>query len=94
MREKKSVYTSFFSFLKVTDILALSLPKSFVSWFGLEVRHYACKQKDLGSVPLQLSFLFIEVCLSYDCLVLLPLTINATLKWLSSLHIVGQKFWW
>ena len=88
------MYTHFIFSLKLADILALSLPKIIVSWFGLVVRPHAGKQKDLGSIPLQLSFLFIKVDRPYDCLVTLPITINGTLKWLSSLHIVVQEFLW
>ena len=53
------------------------------------------KQKDLGSILFRLSFLFRNVMVCGHCLVTLSLTINETLKWLSSLPILMQKsFWW
>ena len=53
------------------------------------------KQKALGSIPLRLSFLIKKVMVCGHCLVTLSLTINETLKWLSSLPILMQKsFWW
>ena len=53
----------------------------------------AGKQKDLGSNLLRLSFLFKSSGLW--TLVTLPLTINETLKWLSSLPVLMQEsFWW
>ena len=61
-----------------------------VSRFGLAVRRQAGKQKDLGSTPLRLSFLFKEVVVCGHCLVTLSLTINGTLKWLPSLPILMQ----
>ena len=61
-----------------------------VSRFGLAVRRQAGKQKDLGSTPLRLSFLFKEVVVCGHCLVTLSLTINETLKWLSSLPVLMQ----
>ena len=48
--------------------------------FGLAVRRQAGKQKDLGSTPLRLSFLFKEVVVCGHCLVTLSLTINETFK--------------
>ena len=57
-----------------------------VSRFGLAVRRYAGKRKDLGSIPLRLSFLFrkVVVCGHYW-----------NIKWLSSLSILIQvSFWW
>ena len=66
-----------------------------VSRFGLAVMCYAGKRKDLGSIPLRLSFLFRKVVVCGRCLVTLSLTINGTLKRLSSLPILMQKsFWW
>ena len=53
------------------------------------------KRKDLGSIPLRLPFLFKKVVVCGQCLVILSLTINETLKWLSSLLILTQKsFCW
>ena len=40
-----------------------------MSWFGMVVRRQAGKQKDLGSIPLQLSFLFKKVVVHQHCLV-------------------------
>ena len=67
-----------------------------VNRFGLAVRRWACKQNSLGSISLQLSFLFKKVVVWGHCLVTLSLTINETLKWLSSLPISMQKSfrWW
>ena len=66
-----------------------------VSRFGLAVRRYAGKQRDLGSNPLRLSFLFKKVVICGQCLVTLFLTINETLKRLPSLPILMQEsFWW
>ena len=42
-----------------------------VSRFGLAVRRYAGKRKDLGSIPLRLSFLFRKVVVCGHCLVTL-----------------------
>ena len=57
----------------------------------------SCKQKGLGSTELQLSFLFRKVAVCghrLNCDVL-SLTINETLKWLSSLPTLMQEsFWW
>ena len=65
-----------------------------VSRFGLAVRCKAGKQRDLGSNPLRLSFLFKSVVCEH-CLVTLSITVNGTFKWLSSLPILTQKsFWW
>ena len=64
-----------------------------LSRFGPAVRHKASKQKDLGSIPLRLSFLFrAVVCGHY--LVALFITIQKTLKWLSSLPILMQESFW
>ena len=63
-----------------------------VSRFGLAVKRQAGKQKGLGSIPLRLSFLFkmfARIC--GHCLVTLSLTVNETLKWLSSLPILMQE---
>ena len=65
-----------------------------VSRFGLAVRRWAGKQRDLGSNPLRLSFLF-KVVVCGHCLVTLSLTVNETLKWLSSLPaLMPESFWW
>ena len=58
--------------------------------FGLAVRRSAGKRKDLGSIPLRLSFLFKKVVVCGHGLVILSLTINETLKRLSSLSILMQ----
>ena len=53
------------------------------------------KRKDLGSIPLRLSFPFKKVVVCGHCLVTLSLTINETLKWLPSLPILMQEScWW
>ena len=66
-----------------------------VSRFGLAVRRQAGKQKGLGSIPLRLSVLFKEVVAGGHCLVTaLSLTVNETLKWLSSLPILMQESFW
>ena len=66
-----------------------------VSWFGPAVRCYAGKQKGLSLIPLWLPLLFKKVVVCRHCLVALSLTINETLKWLSSLPILMQEsFWW
>ena len=55
----------------------------------------AGKQKGLGSIPLRISFLFRKVVVCGHCLVTLSLTINETLKCLSSLPILmHESFWW
>ena len=54
------------------------------------------KQRGLGSIPLRLSFLIkkVVVC-GHSLVVTLSLTIDETLKWLSSLPILMQEsFWW
>ena len=64
------------------------------SRFGLAVRRYAGKQKGLGSIPLRLSSLF-KMLWFVDTALSLFLTINKTLKRLSSLSILMQEsFWW
>jgi len=70
--------------------------KRSMRWFGLAVRHEAGKQKDLGSVPLQLSLLFKKVMVCGHSLVTLSLTVtvNETLKWLSPLPILMQESFW
>ena len=60
-----------------------------VSRYGLVIRQ-AGKRKDLGSIPLRLSFLFKSLWSCGHCLVTLFLTTNETLKWLSSLPILMQ----
>ena len=53
------------------------------------------KQRGLGLIPLRLSFFFKKVVVCGRSLVTLSLTINETLKWLSSLPILMQEsFWW
>ena len=65
--------------------------RQFVIRFGLAVALI----KDLGSIPLRFSLLFKKVVVSGHCLVTLSLTINETIKWLSSLPISMRKsFWW
>ena len=46
------------------------------SRFGPAVRRWDGKQKDLGSIPLRLSFLFKTVVVCGHCLVILSLRIN------------------
>ena len=76
-------------------IIPCTVSRLFVSRFGLTVRRYAGKRKDLGSIPLRLSFLF-KSCdlwtLSSD---FVPHNYEA-LKWLSSLPTLMQKsvWWW
>ena len=53
-----------------------------MSWFGQVLR-----EKDLGKILLWLSFLLEKVVVCGHCLVTLPLAINETLKWLSSVPI-------
>ena len=65
-----------------------------VSRFGPAVRLWAGKQKGLGSIPLRLSFLFKKVVVCGHCLVTLSITINETLKWLSSLPILMPESLW
>ena len=66
-----------------------------MSWFGLLVRCYAGKQKDLGLIPLQLSLLFKRLWFVDTVLWLCPSLPTKTLKWLSSLPILMQEsFWW
>jgi len=70
--------------------------KKSLSRFGLAVRRQAVKRKDLGSIPLRLSFFFrkVVVC-GHSLVVTLSLTINETLKWLSSMPILMQEpLWW
>ena len=54
----------------------------------------AGKQKGIGSIPLRLSFLLKKVVVFGHSLVTLSLTINETFKWLSSLPIRQESFWW
>ena len=68
-----------------------------VSRFDLAVGRQSGKQKGLGSIPLRLSQLSLQkkVVVCGHRLVTLSLTINETLKWLSSLPILLQEsFWW
>ena len=56
------------------------------------VRRSPGQQKDLDSIPLRLSFLLKKVVICRHCH---NVTINQTLKWLSSLPIVMQEsFCW
>ena len=51
--------------------------------------------RDLGSIPPRLSFLFERVVFCGHRLVTLSLTINETLKYLSSLpSLMQESFWW
>ena len=55
----------------------------------------AGKQRDVGSNPFRLSFLFKGVVVCGHCLLTSSLTINETLKWLSPLPILMQESsWW
>ena len=45
-----------------------------VSRFGIAVRRYAVKRKDLGSIPLRLTFLFKKVVVCGHCPVTLSIT--------------------
>ena len=66
-----------------------------ISRFGLAVRRLAGKQRGLGSTPLRLSLLLKKVAVCGHCLVTLSLTVNETLKWLSSpLILMQESFWW
>ena len=73
---------------------ARTLQNVTASRFGLAIRRKAGKQKDLGSIPLRLSFFF-KSCNLQTVSSDFALTINETLKWLSSLPILMQEsFWW
>ena len=67
---------------------------SSVKRFGLVVRHWAGRQKDLGSIPLQLSFSLQKGCglwtLSCD-FVPHSYWVSETLKWLSSLPTLMEE---
>ena len=65
-----------------------------VNRFGLAVRRYDGKQWDLGSNPLRFPFLFKSCGLWTLVFVTLSLTIDKTLKWLSSLPILIQESFW
>ena len=52
-----------------------------MSRFGLAVRRYACKRKDLGSIPLRLSLLFKKVVVCGHCLVTLSIKIFQENNW-------------
>ena len=52
----------------------LAVLDSPVSRFGLAVRRYAGKRKDLGSIPLRLSFLFRKVVVCGHHLVTVSIT--------------------
>ena len=77
----------------VSNLVFYAHSTSWVSRFGLAIRCKAGKQKCLGSIPLRLSFLFKKVVVCGHCLVTLSLTVNETLKWLSSLPILMYTFW-
>ena len=47
---------------------------TYVRQFGLAVRRYVGKRKDLGSIPLRLSFLFKKVVVCGHCPVTLSIT--------------------
>ena len=68
---------------------------SYGRWPGELVWHsgkaLAGKQRDVGSNPLRLSFLFKGVVVCGHCLLTSSLTINETLKWLSPLPILLQN---
>ena len=53
---------------------------NFVSRFGLAVRRLAGKRKDLGSIPLRLSFFFKKVVVCAHCLVTLSITPYSNIK--------------
>ena len=57
---------------------------------GLAVRRYAGKQKDLGSILIRLSSIQ-RVWSLGTVFVTLPLTIDQTLKWLSSLPVLMKQ---
>ena len=66
----------------------------FVSRFGLAVRRKAGKQRDFGSNPLRLSFLFKSGGLWTLSCDFVPHNYE-TLKWVSSLPTLMRKsFWW
>ena len=65
-----------------------------LSRFGLAVRRLAGKQRDLGSNPLWSPYTS-KIVVCGHSLVTLSLTINETLKWLSSLPtLIEELFWW
>ena len=84
---------------KVTELLrAATVPVRPCVWVRVALPWYvdssaqeSWKQKDLGSIPLRLSYLFKMVVVCGHCLVTLSLTINEILKWLSSLPILMQE---
>ena len=81
--------------IKLYIIIIVSRQRRLMSRFGLAIRRWAGKQKDLGSIPLRFSLLFKKVVVCGHCVVTVSLTINKTLKWLSSLSILMQEsFWW
>ena len=51
--------------------------------FGLLVGHYSGKQKDLGSIPFELSSVFRSVVYGHCGFASHIVTINETLQWLS-----------
>ena len=61
-----------------TEHIWTALRLKLVSRFGLAVRRWTGKQKDLSSNPLRLSFLFKKVVVCGHCLVTLSLAINET----------------
>ena len=60
--------------LPLASVLRRSLGLPAVSRFGLAVRRQAGKRKDLGSIPLRLSFLFKKVVVCGHCPVTLSIT--------------------
>ena len=66
----------------------------FMGQFGIVVRHRLVSRRAwLDSALALLSFSKFVVC--GHCLVTLSLTVNKTLKWLSSLPVLMQEsFWW
>ena len=76
---------------RILNVGSLSLT---VSRFGLAVRRWAGKRRDLGSNPLRLSFLF-KRCGLWTLSCGFVLHNYETLKWLSSLPpLIHKSFWW
>ena len=65
----------------VPGVWPVSVPSDVIR-FGLALKGVSVtgKQKDLGSIPLRLSFFFKKVVVCGHCLVTLSLTINETVK--------------
>ena len=79
-----------FTFNFISSSHIIMGPESQMSRCGLAVRRKADKQKDLGSIPLRLSFLF-KICDLWTPPVTLSPTVHETLKWLSPLLILMQE---